>query len=415
MKLSNAFRVFKSRNYSLFFTGQLISRIGMWMQRTAVIWVVYTLTHSVFLVGLTTFAEQFPSFLLSPAGGIAADRYDRFKVLMVTQVVSALQAVVLTFVYYYSINPFWGLLPLSALLGIANAFDVPARQAMVNDMVSKPEDLPGAIAMNSSLNNLSRLVGPALSGIVLAKFGATSCFIANAISFVAVILCLNLMQFPKRQSPGNRKNAWIDFREGLAYTRSQNEISKVLYLIGLVCLLVATYNTLQPFYARDVFKGNAAMYGFITAATGMGALTSTVVIAAQKNSSRLKQMLLINLLILGLGLILMSHMNYLPLYLLLSFVCGFGTMSVLPICNTIIQTVSDAHMRGRVVGFFAMAAFGTLPVGAVVIGWLAKTIHPQNCMLGQGVLCLVITALFYRFLNTPMPVIKQTDNQTVKI
>ncbi|WCT13247.1 MFS transporter [Mucilaginibacter jinjuensis] len=412
MKLFNAFRVFESRNYSLFFTGQLISRIGMWMQRTAVIWVVYTLTHSVFLVGLTTFAEQFPSFLLSPAGGIAADRYDRFKVLMVTQIVSALQAAALTLVYYYSVNPFWGLLPLSALLGVANAFDVPARQAMVNDMVSKQEDLPGAIAMNSSLNNLSRLVGPALSGVVMAKLGATSCFIANAVSFVAVIICLNLMKFPKKQIVGNRKNAWTDFREGLAYTRSQNEISKVLCLIGLVCLLVATYNTLQPFYARDVFKGNAAMYGFITAATGLGALVSTLFIAAQKNSSRLKQMLFVNLIALGFGLILMSHMKYLLVYLLLSFVCGFGTMSVIPICNTIIQTVSEAHMRGRVVGFFAMAAFGTLPIGALVIGWLAKAIHPQNCMLGQGILCLIIAAVFFRFLSTPMPVLEKNRETT---
>jgi MFS family permease len=411
MKPINAFRVFESRNYSLFFTGQLISRIGMWMQRTAVIWVAYTLTHSVFMVGLTTFAEQFPSFLLSPAGGIAADRYNRFKILMITQVVSALQAVALTLVYHYNANPFWALLPLSALLGIANAFDVPARQAMVNDMVSRPEDLPGAIAMNSSLNNLSRLVGPALSGIILTNYGATSCFISNAVSFLAVILCLNLMRFPKIKPAKKGKNAWADFRDGLTYTRSQKEISKVLYLIGLVCLLVATYNTLQPFYARDVFKGSAAMYGFITAATGIGALTSTLYIASQKNSSRLKQMLLVNLILLGIGLVFMSHMSNLPLYLFLCFVCGFGTMSVIPICNTIIQTVADASMRGRVVGFFAMAAFGTLPLGSLIIGWLAKMVHPQNCMLGQGILCLVIAGSFYRFLNTPMPVLKNSKAQ----
>jgi MFS family permease len=403
MKVPAALRVFESRNYSLFFTGQLISRIGMWMQRTAVIWVAYTLTHSVLMVGLTTFAEQFPSFILSPAGGIAADRYDRFKVLMITQIVSAIQAVAVTVVYHYSAHPFWGLLPLSALLGIANAFDVPARQAMVNDMVSRQEDLPGAIAMNSSLNNLSRLVGPALSGIVLAKYGATSCFISNAVSFLAVILCLNLMQFPAIQSEGKRKKALTDLKEGWAYTRSQSEIGKVIYLIALICLLVATYNTLQPFYARDVFKGNAAVYGFITAATGIGALVSTLYIASQKNSSRLKQMLLINLFVLGLGLMAMSHTTNLPLYLLLSFVCGFGTMSVIPICNTIIQTVSDVRMRGRVVGFFVMAAYGTLPLGALFIGWLAKMIQPQNCMLGQGVLCLLIAAVFYPFLKTPMP------------
>ncbi len=403
MKFANTFRAFESRNYSLFFTGQLISRIGTWMQRTAVIWVVYTLTNSVFMVGLTTFAEQFPSFLLSPAGGIAADRYDRFKVLMATQIVSAIQAVLLAAVYYYSAHPFWGLLALSTLLGIANAFDVPARQAMVNDIVNKAEDLPGAIAMNSSLNNLSRLLGPALSGIVLAKFGATSCFTANAISFIAVILCLNLMKFPKKQSEGKKKNAWADFREGLAYTRSHTEISKVILLIGVLCLFVATYGTLQPFYAKNIFKGNAATYGFITAATGVGALVSTLFIASQKKSNRLKNLLLGNLILLGFGLICMSYTYILPLYLLFAFVCGFGAMSIIPICNTVIQTASAPNMRGRVVGFFIMAAYGTLPLGSLIVGWLAKISHPQICMLGQGILCLVIAGVFYRFLTAKPP------------
>ncbi|RFM26451.1 MFS transporter [Deminuibacter soli] len=398
MNFNNTFRAFKSRNYSLFFYGQLVSRIGMWMQRTAVIWVVYTLTHSVFLVGLTTFAEQFPSFLLSPAGGIAADRHDRYKVLMATQIVSAIQAVALTLVYHYCANPFWGLLLLSVLLGLANAYDVPSRQAMVNDIVPNKEDLPSAIAMNSSLNNLSRLIGPALSGIVLAKYGATVCFIANAVSFLAVITCLTMMKFPQRQPVQRSKNAWTDFREGLTYTRSQTEIGRILLLMGLVCLFVATYNTLLPFYARDVFKGSAATYGFINAATGIGALTSTLVLASQKNSNRLKNLLFINLLVLGLGLLLMSHMRILPLFLLLCFVCGFGTMSVIPICNTVIQTVSSAQMRGRVVGFFAMSAFGTLPLGALLVGWLAKIIHPQTCMLVQGAASLLIALLFYRFL-----------------
>jgi len=404
MSFSNALRVFRSRNYSLFFTGQLISRIGTWMQRTAVIWVVYTVTHSVFWVGFTTFAEQFPSFLLSPVGGIAADRYSRYKVVMISQVGAAIQAVALVLVYAYTGSPLWSLLALSALLGVANAFDVPARQAMVNEIVNSPEDLSGAIAMNSSLNNLSRLLGPALSGVVLAKYGATCCFLSNAISFVAVIACLMLMHMPQKQSAEKPKKAREEFRDGLSYTFKEKEISRVLYLIASICFLVATYNTLQPFYARDFFKGNAATYGFITAATGLGALVSTLLIASRKNSSRLKRLLFFNLILLGAGLILMSHTKNLAVYLFLCFVCGFGTMSIIPICNTIIQTVSEARMRGRVVGFFAMSAFGTLPLGSLIIGWLAKLIHPQNAMLLQGVICLVITAIFYRFLNAPMPV-----------
>lgn len=292
--LGNAFRVFHSRNYSLFFTGQLISRIGTWMQRTAVIWVMYTMTHSVVWVGLTTFAEQFPSFILSPWGGIVADRYDRYKILLCTQVTAAVQAVALTLLYIFGAH-WWGILLLSGLLGVANAFDVPARQAMVNDIIDDKDDLPSAIAMNSSLNNLTRLAGPALSGIILAAYSATACFATNAVSFIAVIICLNLMQFPVRQAPGNKSNAWGAFRDGLQYTRSQKEISKTLLLLASVCLLVATYNTLQPYFARDIFGGNSATYGYINAATGLGALVSTLYLAAQKYSGRLKQILFLTL------------------------------------------------------------------------------------------------------------------------
>ena len=399
MKFSNAFRVFASRSYSLFFTGQLISRLGMWMQRTAVIWVIYTLTDSVMMVGLATFAEQFPSFILSPAGGITADRYDRYRILMVTQVASALQAVLLTILYYSGYREIWVLLTLSVILGIANAYDIPARQAMVNDLVKSRDDLPAAIAMNSSLNNFTRLAGPALAGIMLAKYGATICFGLNAVSFIAVIVCLNLIRFPAYQARPERKDPWTDFREGLNYTRKQPEISKTLMLCALVCLLIITYNTLQPYFAKDIFKGDAATYGYITAATGLGAFISTLLVASQKKGSRLKTMLFYNLLLLGTGLIIMSFVKVLSVFLVMCFICGFGTMSVMPICNTVIQTVSSEQMRGRVVGFFAMASLGTIPLGSLFIGWLSKMIDARYCQLGQGVICLIIAGSFYRFLK----------------
>lgn len=219
MEFHNAFRVFRSYNYRLFFTGQLISRIGMWMQRTAVIWIIYTMTDSVLMVGLATFAEQFPSFLLSPVGGITADRYNRYRVLMVTQVTSALQAVALTVAYHMGYHSLELLLSLSLVLGIANAFDIPARQAMVNEIVEDKKDLPSAIAMNSSVNNLTRLIGPALAGIVLAKYGATICFFSNAVSFIAVIVCLTLMKYSHRSPDRIKKNVWAEFREGWQYTK----------------------------------------------------------------------------------------------------------------------------------------------------------------------------------------------------
>ena len=399
MQLANAFRVFKSKNYSLFFTGQLISRVGMWMQRTAVIWVIYSMTNSVLMVGVATFAEQFPSFLLSPAGGITADRYNRFKILMFTQVASALQAVALTAVYMSGHHNVGILLFLSLILGIANAYDIPARQAMVNDLVASKDDLPAAIAMNSSLNNFTRLAGPALAGIVIAKYGAAVCFGSNAISFIAVIVCLNMIKFPPYHPPLKRKKPWIDFKEGFQYTRQEPEISQILLLCALVSFFVITYNTMQPYFAKQVFHGDAATYGYINAATGFGAFFSTLYVASQKKGSRLKSLLLSNLILLGVGLIVLSFVKVLPVFLVVCFLCGFGTMSVMPICNTIVQTVSSEEMRGRVVGFFAMATLGTLPLGSLVVGWLSKIIDPRYCQLGQGILCLLIVAYFYKFLS----------------
>lgn len=398
MNFANAFRVFKSRDYRLFFTGQLISRIGMWMQRTAVIWVIYSMTNSVLMVGVATFAEQFPSFLLSPAGGITADRYNRYKILMVTQLVSALQAVLLTAFYMYGYHSVALLLGLSLMLGIANAYDIPARQAMVNDLVKSKDDLPAAIAMNSSLNNFTRLLGPALAGVVIANYGAAICFGSNAISFIAVIICLNMIRFPIYKAPLKRKKPWTDFKEGFYYMKKEPEISRTLLLCSLVSFFVITYNTLQPYFAKTVFHGDAATYGYMNAAVGLGAFTSTLFIASQKKTGNLKNILFFNLLLLGAGLIAMSFVKVLPVFILFCFICGFGTMSIMPICNTIIQTVSVAEMRGRVIGFFAMATLGTLPLGSLVIGWLSKYISAQHCQLGQGILCLIIGLFFYRFL-----------------
>lgn len=403
MFLSDTFHVFKSYNYRLFFFGQLISRFGTWMQRTAVIWVVYTMTNSILMVGLATFAEQFPSFILSPAGGIAADRHDRFKVLMWTQTSSLVQAILLTLVFLSGYHPVWLILVLSAFLGVANAYDVPARQAMVNDMITDHNDLPSALAMNSSLNNITRLAGPALAGIVLAKYGATACFATNAISFLAVLFCLKKMHFPKYVPPKVQKNPWTDFKDGIRYTQENKEIGMTLYLSALISFLVITYNTLQPYFAKDIFHGDAATYGYINAATGLGAVVSTLFIASQKDLDRLKSILFNNMILLGVGLIVMSYVQVLPVFLLMCFLCGFGTMSVMPICNTIIQMRSAPEMRGRVVGFFAMSTLGTLPLGSLLIGWLAKIIGAQECQLAQGIICLIIAACFFNFLKPSLP------------
>jgi MFS family permease len=412
MSFTNTFRSFRSRNYSLFFFGQLISRIGTWTQRTAVIWVVYTMTHSVFMIGLTTFAEQFPSFLLSPAGGIAADRYNKQKLVMISQIVAALQATALAVVYITGFHQVWLILSLSVVLGIANAFEVPARQSMVNDLIDNKEDLPNAIAINSSLNNLSRLVGPAISGFVLARYGAGVCFASNAISFIAVIASLVMMAVPKQQSVAVKKKISADFTDGLNYVKQNHEIGYTILVLTLVCLLVNTYSTLIPVYAKDIFKGNAATYGYLSAFIGLGAVISTLTIASRKWGHNLKRTLRNNVIILGAGLIFFSYSRYFPLNLLLATLCGFGAMSVIPICNTIIQLASTPVMRGRAISFFTMAAFGTIPIGSLILGWLSKYLGTENCILAQGIIALGIAAGFSKFLSSDM---KTTNVETAGI
>jgi Arabinose efflux permease len=412
MSFTNTFRSFQSRNYSLFFSGQLVSRIGTWMQRTAVIWVMYTMTESVFMIGLTTFAEQFPSFILSLAGGIAADRYNKQKLVMITTIVAAIQATALAVLFITGNHTVWMILALSVLLGIANAFEVPARQAMVNDLIHNKEDLPNAIAINSSLNNLSRLLGPALSGFVLARYGADVCFAGNALSFIAVIASLSMMRLPKTKLTITKNKLSTDFKDGLTYVRKHLEIGNTLLVLTLVCLLVNTYNTLIPVYAKDIFNGNAATYGYLSAFIGLGAVISTLFIASRRPGYNLKKVLRNNIIIVGVSLIVFSYVQYLPVNLALATLCGFGTMSVIPICNTIIQMASTPSMRGRAISFYTMAAFGTIPIGSLLVGWLSNYIGIENCILAQGIIALVIAAGFSRFLSSDMKKAKLYSNGT---
>lgn len=391
------FKAFQNRNYALFFGGQLISRIGMWMQRTAVVWIVYSMTHSTFMLGLTVFAEQFPSFLFSLLGGVVADRNNRYKVLMITQIISAIQAILLTVLVFMEHYVIWEILSLSVLLGIVNAFDIPARQPLVQDIIKNKEDLPNAIALNSTLNNLARLIGPSLSGIVLTQFGAGNCFLLNAISFVAVIISLYLMKFPPYKPSPTKKKISTDLKEGLLYLKNTPKISSIILMLSLLCLLVVPYNTLLPVYAKIIFKGNAATFGYINSFIGLGAVIAAIYLASLKSSTNLKRVLFINTLILGVSLIIFSHLNIFPIAMAVAIICGFGTMSLIPICNTILQLEADEAMIGRVISFFAMAAFGMIPIGSLFIGMVSKYIGAPNSLLIQGIIALVIALSFYIF------------------
>ena len=372
------------------------------MQKTAVSWVIYSLTHSTFMLGLTLFASQFPSFLFSLIGGVISDRYDRFKVLLATQVASMIQATILAILILAVHYEVWEILSLSVLLGVINAFDVPARQSLVYEMIEDKKDLPNALALNSSMVNLSRLIGPAIAGFVLEKLGDGTCFLLNALSFLAVIGSLLLMRLPKYVKQVHTKNAFGEMREVWTYLKQTPSIAFVIIMLGLISLLVLPFSTLLPVYARDIFKGTASTFGIIDSVIGLGAFSGAMFLASLKPGSNLKKILAINTLVFGGGLALFSHEGSYPLALVFATVAGFGMMSQITVSNTLIQTTVEPHMRGRVISFYAMAFFGMQPLGGLLIGSISKWIGTPDTMLAEGVVAVLIGLLHIRFLRKEM-------------
>ncbi|QXV66207.1 MFS transporter [Mucilaginibacter sp. 21P] len=395
----STFKAFRSRNYRLYFAGQSISLIGTWMQKTAVSWVIYTLTHSTFMLGLTLFASQFPSFLLSLFGGVVSDRYNRFRVLLTTQVASMIQATILAVIILLKHYAVWEILTLSVILGAINAFDVPARQSLVFEMIEDKNDLPNALALNSSMVNLSRLIGPAIAGFVLETMGDGICFLLNAVSFIAVIGSLLLMRLPKYVKQEHSKNVMGELKEGFSYLKKTPSISFVIMMLGLISLLVLPFSTLIPYYAREVFKGNATTFGVIDSVIGLGAFSGAIFLASLKPGSNLKKILSINTLIFGIGLLLFSHENTYWLALVFATIAGFGMMSQITVSNTLIQTSVEPGMRGRVISFYAMAYFGLQPVGGLLVGLVSKWIGAPDTILFEGIAALGIGLLHYSFLR----------------
>lgn len=395
----STFSAFKSRNYRLYFTGQSVSLIGTWMQKTAVSWVIYEKTHSNFMLGLTLFASLFPSFVFSFLGGVAADRYNRYKLLLLTQVASMVQAVLLTLLIFFKDYSVWEIIALSAMLGIINAFDVPARQSLVYEMVENKADLPNALALNSSMVNLSRLIGPGLAGLALEKFGEDICFGLNAFSFIAVIGSLLMMRLPKFLAAPHPKNVFGELKEGFQYIKKTPSISYVLLMLALISLFVLPFSTLIPVYAKDIFKGTASTFGVIDSVIGMGAFSGAIFLASLKPGRNLRRILAINTLIFGAGLVLFSHSTYYPVALVFAAISGFGMMSQITISNTLIQTTVDPAMRGRVISFYAMAFFGMQPLGGLLIGTLSQWIGTPDTVMIQGLITLLIGFLLFRFLR----------------
>jgi MFS family permease len=394
--LQITFRSLKYRNYRLFFGGQSISLIGTWIQRIATPWLVYDLTKSVLLLGVVGFVGQIPTFLLSPIAGVLTDRWNRYNIMLTTQVLAMVQAIILTWLVFSGNIQVWHIIILSGFLGCINAFDVPARQSFVIQMVEKKEDLSNAIALNSSMVNGARLLGPSVAGILIAATGEGICFMLNAISYLFVIGSLRLMKITPVDNKYGRKSVFKELKEGISYTFGFAPIRYIILLLALVSLAGMPYTVLMPIFAKEIIHGGAHTFGFLMGASGMGALIGAFYLASRRNDRGLEKIIPLSAGVFGIGLIMFSFSHFFVLSLFLMVITGLGMMLQMASSNTMLQSIVDDSMRGRVMSFFTMAIMGTAPFGSLLAGSSAKLIGAPNTVLIGGLSC-ILGALIFSF------------------
>ena len=388
-RLAFMVRVLAHRNYRLFFFGQGISLVGTWITRVATSWLVYRLTGSAAVLGLVGFAGQIPTFLLAPLAGVWVDRWSRYRVLVVTQVLSMLQSLALAALALSGKIDVRSVLLLGAFQGIVNAFDTPARQAFVVDMVEDRADLPNAIALNSSMVNGARLLGPSVAGILIAAAGEGWCFLLDGLSYVAVIASLLMMRLAAVAPRGRDKQLRSELRDGFDYAFGFAPIRSILLLVTLVSLMGMPYTVLMPVIADKVLHGGPHTLGFLMGATGIGALGGALYLASRPSVLGLGRVIPTAAIVFGTGLIAFSRSRTLALSLALMVVIGIGFMVQLASSNTVIQTIVREEMRGRVMAFYTMAFMGTAPFGSLMAGGLASRIGAPNTILLGGCVCIV--------------------------
>ncbi len=392
-------RALHHRNFRLFFAGQMISLIGTWMQQVAISWLVYRLTNSAMLLGIVSFAGQIPTFLLAPVAGVLADRLNRHRMIIITQTLSMLQAAILTLLIFTGFIHIWHIIVLTSFIGLVNAFDMPTRQAFLVEMVEKREDLGNAIALNSSIVNSARFIGPSIAGVLIAVAGEGVCFLFNALSYLAVIVALLAMRItPVAGETVKRRHVFVELKDGFNYAFSFPPIRILLFLLGLISLMSAPYAVLLPIFAKDILGGGAHTLGFLMASSGIGALSASVYLASRRSVRGLGRVIVFATAILGGGLIAFSLSRTVGLSMFFILFVGLGMMINLAACNTILQTIVDDSMRGRVMSFYTMSFMGAAPFGSLLAGYAAKNIGAPNTLIIGGVVCILGSFLFARKL-----------------
>lgn len=396
-------RAFRHRNYRLFFGGQGLSLVGTWMQQIAVSWLVYRLSGSALVLGLVGFVGQSPALFAAPVAGVFADRFNRYRLLIILQVLAMVQASLLAFLTLSGLVAVWHLFLLSAFLGFVNAFEIPTRQSFVLDMLDRKEDLGNAIALNSFMFNSSRLVGPSIAGIIIGLVGEGICFLLNAISFLAIIVALVSMRIQKRTGGSIDMPLLLGLKEGFSYAFSFAPIKYILILLGLVSLAGMPYLILMPVFAKDVLHGGPHTLGFLMGASGTGALIGALFLASRVSVVGTNKMLSIGALVFGVSLVGFSFSGHVVLSLILMLFTGFHMILVMSSSNIMLQTIAEEDKRGRIISLYVLALMGTAPFGSLLAGIAANHFGAPNTILAGGVVCVLASLFFY----LKLPVIRE--------
>ncbi len=396
-RVPSMLRALRYRNFQLFFGGQLISLIGTWMDNIAEAWLVYRLTGSSLLLGTVAFAGQIPVFLLAPIGGMVADRWNRRYIVIATQASSMVLAMILALLTLSGRVRVWEVILLASLMGVVNAFDIPTRQAFLVEMVGR-EDLMNAIALNSSMFNGARIIGPAIAGVLVATVGEGWCFFANSVSYIAVIAGLLLMHIARtppdlRQAPPLERIA-----EGFRFVRDTAPIRALLMLLGLVSLVAMPYSVLMPIFAARILHGNARTLGVLMGATGVGALAGALTLATRRGVRGLGRWVAMACTGFGVSLILFSFSRWYLVSVLFLVPVGFMMMLQMASSNTLIQAMVPDRLRGRTMAVYSMMFMGMAPLGALLSGALADRIGAQWTVALGGVGAVIGGAVFFRQL-----------------
>jgi MFS family permease len=381
-------RALRHRNYKLFFSGQSVSLMGTWITRIATSWLVYRLTNSALLLGVVGFCGQIPTTLLAPFAGVAVDRVNRHRMLVWTQVLSAAQSLALAVLAFSGTITVAWILFLQVVQGIINAFDTPARQAFVVEMIEDRTDLPNAIALNSTMVNGSRIIGPSVGGIIIAGFGEAWCFTIDAISYLAVIASLLAMRLNAVERRPGEKTLFDDLREGYRYVSGFAPVRTSLLLLALVSAMGMPYTVLMPAMASTVFHGGPHTLGFLMTASGAGAVVGALYLASRRSVLGLGRVMVVATIAFGVGLVVFAASRRLWLALLVLPIVGGGFMVETASTNTILQTITEERLRGRVMAFYTLSFLGTAPIGSLIAGVVASRIGAPATIMAGGAACI---------------------------